>query len=326
MISRGKRLLTAILLMLMTATCFADNSANQFTLGGMDWVQSRTSFDGPLASGNYDAVSSNQADRFDNPHLAKFFLPINDLKGQSLIEFVKSDPMMRMYFDLNNPSVFVTNTPDMILLKGSRDTNCELYAAAKGPLGVYAIMYSHSKTNSYAVNCQNWEKTVQQEAAAAAKNSDQKTLDLWLPGILKYYDTHAKEQTPAEPTDMKDVVISLEMTACFGSCPDFSLSIHGNGTVDFEGRGNVKTIGKKSVQIPTEMVKDLVHQFYANQFFSLYNNYSMPVTDLPSQVVSISVNNVKKSVSCYGSCPEAAELLMKKIYEDINSTAPGLIQ
>ncbi len=44
---------------------------------------------------------------------------------------------------------------------------------------------------------------------------------------------------------MKDVVITLERTQCFGSCPVYKLTVYGDGRVVYEGGGFVKIKGEK---------------------------------------------------------------------------------
>ena len=53
-------------------------------------------------------------------------------------------------------------------------------------------------------------------------------------------------KTPT-PEELKDVIITLERTECFGTCPVYRLTVHGDGRVVYEGirfvevEGTVKT-------------------------------------------------------------------------------------
>ena len=45
---------------------------------------------------------------------------------------------------------------------------------------------------------------------------------------------------------MKEVVITLERTACFGVCPVYKLTIYGDGRVLYDGIRFVRTEGPKN--------------------------------------------------------------------------------
>lgn len=43
--------------------------------------------------------------------------------------------------------------------------------------------------------------------------------------------------------EYEDVTITLERTVCFGVCPDYVVTVHGDGTVEYEGRNFVAVKG-----------------------------------------------------------------------------------
>jgi hypothetical protein len=53
----------------------------------------------------------------------------------------------------------------------------------------------------------------------------------------------------------KDLVIGLERTMCPGACPDYSLFIHGDGKIVYEGRLYVVAKGRHGGQISRAHVK-----------------------------------------------------------------------
>ena len=106
------------------------------------------------------------------------------------------------------------------------------------------------------------------------------------------------------PKSINNVVITLERTVCFGSCPDYSLIVYGNGTLIYEGRNFVEVTGLQSSNISQEHVQELVRAFYAIGYFSLQDEYSAPVTDLPTTSTSISIDGRYKQVVNYSGAPE----------------------
>jgi hypothetical protein len=122
--------------------------------------------------------------------------------------------------------------------------------------------------------------------------------------------------------DLKTAVITLKRTACFGACPIYSVTIHGDGTVDYEGIRFVKVEGKRSYKISKKSVRDLVNEFYRINYFSFDDEYvsiknpdgtETTVTDLPSCDTSITIGGKTKSVHNYVGGPKSLETLERKI-------------
>ncbi|HEU4605786.1 MAG TPA: DUF6438 domain-containing protein [Nitrososphaera sp.] len=73
----------------------------------------------------------------------------------------------------------------------------------------------------------------------------------------------------------KDLVIGLERTMC----PDFSLFIHGDGKIVYEGRHYVVAKGRHGGQISRAHVKQLLDEFYRIGYFSLKDRYDAVASD-----------------------------------------------
>jgi acetamidase/formamidase len=103
--------------------------------------------------------------------------------------------------------------------------------------------------------------------------------------------------------------ITLERTACFGTCPMYKVTIAANGVVTFEGGNFVKTKGIATGQISASDFRRLVDEFEKVNYFSLPDNYEPGLadcrqapTDLPSANTSISVAGKTKRVKHYQGC------------------------
>ena len=109
------------------------------------------------------------------------------------------------------------------------------------------------------------------------------------------------------------VVMTLERTGCFGSCPGYSVEIHGDGTVKYTGKSFVVVPGKHQDHISAEQVSELIDAFRAADYFSLEDSYSYPVTDNPTYLTSFRVDQVEKHVHDYvgdeAGMPEAVSEL-----------------
>ena len=127
-------------------------------------------------------------------------------------------------------------------------------------------------------------------------------------------------ETGQFPDNLKSAIIKMERTACYGTCPVYSLAIYGNGTVIYNGDRFVNVTGKQVSQISQEKFKQLVREFYSIGYFSLSDEYTSSVTDLPSTKTSIQISGIKKSVYDYSNAPQKLRNLEKEIDEFSNSS------
>lgn len=114
---------------------------------------------------------------------------------------------------------------------------------------------------------------------------------------------------------IENAMITMERTPCFGFCPDYSLTIFGNGTVIYEGKNFVDTTGRQITSISREQVRLLIDEFYRIDFFSLKDEYADQVTDLPTTTTSIRIDNRFKQVIDYYGAPGQLRELEDKIDE-----------
>jgi len=112
-----------------------------------------------------------------------------------------------------------------------------------------------------------------------------------------------------------DDSITLERTACFGTCPVYKLTIASDGTVTFQGERSTKTNGTAVGHINVADFRRLKDDFAQINYFSLPDAY-LPgtkecprnVTDMPSANTSIRLNEKFKRVSHYLGCGDAGAL------------------
>jgi Domain of unknown function (DUF6438) len=129
----------------------------------------------------------------------------------------------------------------------------------------------------------------------------------------------AQEQAP---------VITLRRTACFGTCPVYSLEIFENGFTRYVGTDFVQSEGERRAVIRHEAVEDLIALFLRADYFALKEDYetcrapdgtSQFVTDLPTTYTSLRVGTKKKSVRNYACGPERLTRLEEEIDKIANT-------
>lgn len=132
----------------------------------------------------------------------------------------------------------------------------------------------------------------------------------------------ARNQTPT-PSNIDEVVITLERTVCFGVCPEYKLTVYGNGTVVYEGKSGVRIEGRRTIAISEEKVRQLLSEFSKIDYFSLNDSYEdFMATDMPSAFTSLTVDGKTKTVRHYHgdfNAPKELTELEDKIDEIVNS-------
>src|SRR4030095_5967854 len=111
----------------------------------------------------------------------------------------------------------------------------------------------------------------------------------------------AREPLQARQQIPSDTVITLRRTNCFFTCPDYQVTISGDGTVTFEGNTNVKVKGRVQSAISRDKIQLLISAFIKANFFALRNSYSLPEDgcrvydgDASSATISIVMNGKTK--------------------------------
>ena len=136
----------------------------------------------------------------------------------------------------------------------------------------------------------------------------------------------APQATPssAAPTQntFSDLVITMERTACHGTCPVYKLTIEGNGDVTYNGQDFVQVKGTQTASLSPAQIQDLVSAFEQAKFSTLTDYTHENTTDSQSVITSITRNGKTKTVNHYygdNSAPQELFDLESKIDEITNS-------
>ncbi len=131
------------------------------------------------------------------------------------------------------------------------------------------------------------------------------------------------EKSSYVPKNLSDVVITLKRNACYGFCPEYKLTIYGDGRVIFDPKDNVEVGGISTTTINGDKVLELISKFKSLRYFSLMDKYDfLGATDMPSVETSLTINNHTKSVYHYHGdffSPKKLTELENKIDEIINT-------
>lgn len=126
---------------------------------------------------------------------------------------------------------------------------------------------------------------------------------------------------------IKSIIIRLTRKGA-GVSPDYTIEIRGDGSLIYEGRDNVKTVGRVDESISEGKFMALLSEFKTSDFFSFKDNYVITDTvGKPYTIVSISLPNenneiITKSITHYHgdqNVPEHLKNLEKKIEDVVGS-------
>lgn len=135
----------------------------------------------------------------------------------------------------------------------------------------------------------------------------------------------APDVTSLSDDDLKTLTIQLERSACYGVCPAYSVTIHGDGRVEYNGKSHVKETGAHVGQIATEKIKALALEFTKAKYWELDEDYSGKkckgfCTDMATAVSEIKVKGVTHRVKHYYGCGGVPKSLLE-LESSIDKTA-----
>lgn len=147
-----------------------------------------------------------------------------------------------------------------------------------------------------------------------------------------------------EATNPESVVATMERQGCYGKCPVYRLTVHGDGLIEYEGNAYVHSKGKRRARISSAEVDQLLAGFRNVNYFSLDDKYTelhksteivvtaggcnkklsdtlvstMP-TDLAWTLTTLTIGDKTKSVLDYYGAPASLRKLETQIDQLTNS-------
>lgn len=106
-------------------------------------------------------------------------------------------------------------------------------------------------------------------------------------------------------------------------CPNYSVAVDENGTVNYNGAQGAKVRGEKIYSISVSALRELVTNFFQIDFFSLHdryekrdlgNGYFQTVSHAYATTISIDIDGKKKSVYIFHGAPESLIDFQRKLY------------
>lgn len=127
----------------------------------------------------------------------------------------------------------------------------------------------------------------------------------------------------------RDAIIRLQRTSCLGRCPIYTVTIDARGTVTYDGERLVRVVGRRTAQIDPSAVATLLARAERIRFFQMPDafrriehpdgTHSSP-SDLPTKIVTITVDGRTKRVQDYVTAPDALDEFEREIDDATGTT------
>jgi Domain of unknown function (DUF6438)/Ankyrin repeats (3 copies) len=114
--------------------------------------------------------------------------------------------------------------------------------------------------------------------------------------------------------------ITMARTACFGTCPAYTVTLRADASVSYEGTAHVRVSGAHRWTIDPIAVLALARDIEKAGFFEMNDEYTAPVTDLPRTTVTVVMGARAKTVKDYYGAPAA----LKQIEAQIDKVSGAL--
>lgn len=101
-----------------------------------------------------------------------------------------------------------------------------------------------------------------------------------------------------------DTLVQMERTICFGTCPAYTLTIHKNGEVTFNGKEFVEYKEIATGEMSQEKLDNLIEKINDSPFMEMPSSPECETqyTDMPSVFLTIKLDGKRNSLSHYHGC------------------------
>ena len=111
-----------------------------------------------------------------------------------------------------------------------------------------------------------------------------------------------------------ELIISLQRTACFGTCPIYKIEIFSDGSGIYTGTRFVENIGVTKFSLSETQLNLILTKAEAIGFTNMKEDYSEPISDLPTTFIQIK----NKRIRDYTGAPKTLknlENLIDQLYQ-----------
>ncbi len=113
------------------------------------------------------------------------------------------------------------------------------------------------------------------------------------------------------------LVLSIERTACFGTCKSYRIDVYRSGFAEYVGRAHVELIGRGQGRVDQAVIERLVARAESIGFARMDPVYDSPVTDLPATTIRVAANGTDHTVMGRVGAPDQFRSLANQMEEEL---------
>ena len=123
-----------------------------------------------------------------------------------------------------------------------------------------------------------------------------------------------------------NLLVSLNRTPCFGSCPAYKVEIFEDGTVKYKGSGYVKRIGFFTAKADADFIAQIMKQAETVNYLKFQNKYpaeNIEIADMPQTISYVRIGKEGKLIHTKLDAPKelvAFERWLEKHIENLQWT------
>ena len=97
-------------------------------------------------------------------------------------------------------------------------------------------------------------------------------------------------------SESKDLIISLQREACYGTCPIYKIEVYNDGSGVYTGTQFVENIGIRIFNLSENQINLILTQAESIKFTNMKEEYSQPISDLPTTIIQIKDKRIKNHI------------------------------
>ncbi|MGC0773498.1 MAG: DUF6438 domain-containing protein, partial [Candidatus Acidiferrum sp.] len=121
--------------------------------------------------------------------------------------------------------------------------------------------------------------------------------------------------------ELTEFSIKLSRSGCYGTCPIYTVVIHGDGKIEFHGGHYVSIPGDHQGRIAPEAAARLLERFRAAEFFEFKDKYVASVTDNPTYCLELAIGAKRKTITDYVGTWVGMPTLVSELEDAVDETA-----
>jgi len=125
-----------------------------------------------------------------------------------------------------------------------------------------------------------------------------------------------KDDGDTPPPLPPSILLHLEKSGCYGSCPNYTIDLYSNGLVVLKGKAHLDYIGTYEYQVKPNFIQQIEQLVNQADFYTLHDRYpkqGQPLSDLPTTILRAHFGQQLHTVNSNYGRPQRLRALESKL-------------